>query len=50
MLGAFGFFPFTLKPGMIHILGDALFRVPHVEEGPIVNDVEVPHITFSDVM
>ena len=37
-LGNFGVFPITLKPGKIHVLGDALPRAPHILNG----DSQVP--------
>ena len=49
-LGNFGVFPITLKPGKIHVLGDALSRAPHAREDPHVNDVEIPYIKFDDVI
>ena len=50
-LGNFGVFPINLKPGKIHVLGDVLSRAPHAEEADLfVNDVEVPHIKFEDVI
>lgn len=39
-----------MKPGKIHILGDALYSAPQAEDGPIANNVQVPHIKFSDAM
>lgn len=49
-LGNFGIFPITLKPGKIHVLGDALSRAPHAPEDPAVNDIEVPYCAFDDVI
>ena len=49
-LGNFGIFPITLKPRKIHVLGDRLSRAPHAENVMVVNDVEVPKISFDDVI
>ena len=50
ILGNFGIFPITLKPGKIHVLGDALSRAPHAKVNATVNDVEVPYIEFSNII
>ena len=51
IMGNFGVFPITLKPGKIHVLGDTLSRAPHAEEANlVVNDVEVPYIDFENVI
>ena len=51
-LGNFGIFPINLKPGKIHVLGDKLFRAPHVLNGDLsnlkLNDVEVLGVDFED--
>lgn len=49
-LGRIGIIPTTLKPGKVHILGDALSRAPHAPEGSLVNDVKVPNIEFDNVI
>lgn len=50
ILGYFGIFPITLKPGKIHVLGDTLSRAPHVTNTRVVNDIEVLFIQFEDVI
>ena len=44
-LGNFGIFPINLKPGKIHVLGDALSRAPHAS----VNVMEVLKIDLEDI-
>ena len=53
-LGNFGIFPVTLKPGIIHVLGDVLYRAPHVvetiDDGLLCKDVEVPFVKHENVI
>lgn len=46
----FGIFPVTLKPGVVHVLGDVLSRAPHVEGEAVVNDVKVQYMKFSNMI
>jgi RNase H-like domain found in reverse transcriptase len=55
ILGNYGIFPITIKPGKIHVLGDALSRAPHVmsssdETSVVVNTTEIPHFDQSDIV
>lgn len=45
-LGNFGIFPFTLKTGKLHVLGDALSRASH----PSNKSVKVAFIEFNSIM
>ena len=47
----FGIFPITLKPGKIHVLGDALPRAPQILNGETkINDLEVPSIDVNEIL
>jgi hypothetical protein len=55
ILGNFGVFPITLKPGKIHVLGDSLSRAPHVinssdETSSVLNSTEIPHFDRSEIL
>ena len=50
-LGNFGIFPFTLKPGKINVLRDALSRAPQLgNDETKITGVEVPSIDVNDVL
>ena len=50
-IGNFDIFPITLKPGKIHVLGDALSRAPQIVNCETkINDVEVPSIDVNGVL
>ena len=48
LLAQFGIFKVNLKPGRIHVLGDALSRAPHIMEQQDIRirKMEASHITF----
>lgn len=55
ILGNFGVFPITMKPGKIHVLGDSLSRAPHVinssdETSAVLNSTEVPYFDRSEIL
>ena len=45
-LGNFGIFPINLKPGKIHVLGDALSRVPNAR----MNTMHITRIAADDII
>ncbi len=45
-LGNFSIFPIILKPGKIHVLGDALSRAPHIA----FNSLEIPFIQLDSAI
>lgn len=47
-LGIFGMSEITPKPGMVHVLGDALLKLPTRE--PVVDNLDIPLTKFSEVM
>lgn len=50
-LGNFEIFPITLKPGKVHVLGDALSTAPLAKVHDVnVNDVEDPYIRLEDLI
>jgi hypothetical protein len=55
ILGNYGIFPITMKPGKVHVLGDVLSRAPHVmnssdETSAVVNTTEIPRFDRSDIV